>query len=230
MPARISHPEFDALTGVRTSIERNDSKNMITLILENDVSRVLKNLNVMPDGRADGATRKAPDLRVNELLFRRVVDVGLDVPLLLSGPSLVRNLVIRRVHDPAGLGWTRPAIRASRSVVSDRRSKYRIDHGSPHSLHFRLSIGQARRIPGGGGGFRRQGLPRGGRRHQEAAQEDEPADCAKAANSRTHLLLPSLALLARLPSARSNRSPRRSRSARIRRMEISFLFTPNFLP
>ena len=83
------------------SIERNNARLAVAIKEEHNISGDLNNLEPGMKKAAGGAVEKTTRLRIDVFRFRRIVDMSFQILLLSSGPRLVGNLAIGRIHHPA---------------------------------------------------------------------------------------------------------------------------------
>src|SRR5580700_4542359 len=136
------------------SIERNNARLAVAIKEEHNISGDLNNLEPGMKKAAGGAVEKTTRLRIDVFRFRRIVDMSFQILLLSSGPRLVGNLAIGRIHHPACFRNSWSSGTDSKQFVEASTPGPRIGNvksagrnGSPESLQVGLTVGRVGRGP-----------------------------------------------------------------------------------
>src|SRR6185503_6285757 len=92
VPARISHPQLDVASNVRTGIQRNDARAVVELLKEHHVAGQLKYLKFTLIEDAGYTTQITKRVRVDVLRFGQGQVVVLNLFPLCRSPGLIRKL------------------------------------------------------------------------------------------------------------------------------------------
>ena len=163
---RVSHPQFDGVSDMRTPVQGDDTRAMVELLEDHHVSGRLNKLKGSLIKHAWYAAWKATQVWVDVLPLRQVRVVVIDLLPFRPRPRLVGNSAVRRVHNQTlmvGLVSAQQNVCLIRSlfdVVQSEPSPSVI----PKSLNIRLAIRHSRRVPGplrcrrrlAGAGYRHQ--------------------------------------------------------------------------
>src|SRR5215475_939195 len=135
---------------MRTRVERDDTRTVIELLKEYDISRRLNNLNSPLIEHPRNAAEKTTSVRIDVLPFRQLGVVLEDICPPRPRPGLVRNPPVRRIDDQTGF----VRLYAAQKHVERVRSCFDVVRREPslvcpESLHIRLPVRRSRRVPRG---------------------------------------------------------------------------------